>query len=61
MRCGVVLAAVVLVALVGFGRVSLDAHYPSDVLAGFLGGMGFLALYALLTTTRPADRPAAVT
>lgn len=60
LRCGVVLAAVVLVALVGVGRVSLDAHYPSDVLAGFLAGMGFLAIYALLTTTRPADRPATV-
>jgi undecaprenyl-diphosphatase len=58
-RYGVLLVAVVLVVLVGVGRVSLDAHYPSDVLAGFLAGMGFLAIYALLTKPRPADEPAA--
>jgi undecaprenyl-diphosphatase len=60
-RSAVGLTAVVLVALVAVGRVSLDAHYPSDVLAGFLGGLSFLAIYALLSSPRPADEPTAVT
>ncbi|NTZ43073.1 phosphatase PAP2 family protein [Altererythrobacter sp. SALINAS58] len=31
-------AAIFVAALVGFSRVWLGVHYPSDVLAGFLGG-----------------------
>ena len=30
-------------------RVAIDAHYPSDVLAGFLAGIGVLGLFAVLT------------
>lgn len=41
-----------LVVLVGVGRVSLDAHYPSDVLAGFLAAVGVVALFVLLTWPR---------
>lgn len=37
------------VLLVGVARVALNAHYPSDVLAGLLGGLGVLGLYAWLT------------
>ena len=47
------------VALVAVARMSLDAHYPSDVLAGFLAGMAFVATYALLTGSRSADTSAA--
>ena len=41
-----------LVVLVGVGRMSLDAHYPSDVLAGFLAAVGVVALFVLLTWPR---------
>src|SRR5436190_11351980 len=39
----------VLIAFVAVPRVAVGAHYPSDVLAGFLAGIGFLALFAILT------------
>jgi membrane-associated phospholipid phosphatase len=48
------------VALVAIARLALNEHYPTDVLAGFLGAVGALGWYAWLT--RPggwADRPAA--
>ena len=38
-----------LVALVAIARVSLDAHYPSDVLAGFVAAVGVVAVFTLLT------------
>jgi undecaprenyl-diphosphatase len=37
------------VLLVGFGRMALNAHYPTDVLAGLLGGIAALGFYAWLT------------
>src|SRR6478735_5940280 len=40
----------IIVALVGVARVAVGAHYPSDVLAGLVGGIGGVALYALLTS-----------
>jgi undecaprenyl-diphosphatase len=38
-----------IVVMVAVARVAVGAHYPSDVLAGFLGGIGALAVFALLT------------
>jgi undecaprenyl-diphosphatase len=35
--------------LVAIARIALAEHYPTDVLAGFLGAIGALAVYALLT------------
>ena len=37
------------VLLVGFGRMALNAHYPTDVLAGFLGAIAALGFYVWLT------------
>jgi len=46
------------VVMVAVARMALDAHYPTDILAGILGGIGALGLYVWFT--RPgswADRP----
>jgi undecaprenyl-diphosphatase len=48
-RVAVVILVAVEVLLVGVARMALNAHYPSDVLAGLLGGLGVLGLYAWLT------------
>jgi undecaprenyl-diphosphatase len=46
----VILALVTLwVLLVGAARMALNAHYPSDVLGGLLGGGGALGLYGWFT------------
>ena len=56
-KLGVLLFTVLFVAAVAVARVAINAHYPSDVLGGFLGGLGVLALFALLS--RPTEKPAA--
>ena len=61
-RSAAVVAGLVVVAAVGFGRVALNVHHPSDVLAGWaLGYLYFLACLPLLASVpgrrRPADRP----
>jgi len=35
--------------LVAIARIALAEHYPTDILAGFLGAIGTLAVYAWLT------------
>ncbi len=54
----VAVAVAILVAVfcawVAIARIAINAHWPSDVLAGFLGGIGVLALVARLT--RHTDR-----
>jgi undecaprenyl-diphosphatase len=52
-----IVAVVIEVVLVGFARVALSAHYPSDVLAGWFGGAGMLGCYGLLTR-RTSERDA---
>ena len=38
--------AIVLVCMIGFSRMYLGVHYPSDVFAGFFGGVAWLAFVA---------------
>ena len=38
-KAGIWITAVVLVVLIGMSRVYIGIHYPTDVLAGFLGAM----------------------
>jgi undecaprenyl-diphosphatase len=52
-RWTLIAGAAVLTALIAISRVWLGVHYPSDVLAGWLGGMGW-ALTASALLYRPA-------
>jgi len=59
-RRGLVAVGATLPFLVGLSRVALGVHYPSDVLAGWLGGIAFVALGACLIRAMGAmerDRP----
>jgi undecaprenyl-diphosphatase len=60
LRLALVILVTIEVVLVGVARLALNEHYPTDVLAGLLGAIGALGLYAWFT--RPggwADKPAA--
>ena len=52
-RWSLIAGAATLTALIALSRVWLGVHYPSDVLAGWLGGMGW-ALTASALLYRPA-------
>ena len=52
LRVALVVFVAIWVLLVGVARIGLNAHYPSDVLAGLLGGASALGLYGLLTRPR---------
>jgi undecaprenyl-diphosphatase len=56
-RRAVAFAVALFVALVALARVAINAHYPSDVLAGFLAGVAVLAVFALVTRPTAAGRP----
>ncbi|MHB8674469.1 MAG: phosphatase PAP2 family protein [Candidatus Limnocylindrales bacterium] len=58
LRAGLAIVVAIFVALVAVARVALNAHYPSDVLGGFLAGVAVLALFALMTNQR-RDAPTA--
>lgn len=48
-RVAVTIAVVIDVVAVGIARMVLNAHYPTDVLAGVLGAVGALGLYMWFT------------
>ena len=50
----VAILVAVFCAWVAVARIAINAHWPSDVLAGFLGGIGVLAL--VIRLTRHEDR-----
>ncbi len=59
-RVAVPVVSVLVVVLVAVARVAVNAHYPSDVLAGVLGGLGCLGLFGWGTQViarRRAARP----
>jgi membrane-associated phospholipid phosphatase len=49
-RIAIMAITAVLVALIGFSRVYLGAHWLSDVLAGFALGLAWIALLAMVYT-----------
>ncbi|CDO86596.1 integral membrane protein [Mycobacterium triplex] len=53
-RAAVAVSAVILV-LVGFSRVALNVHYPSDVVAGW--ALGYLYVLLCLAVFRPKPLP----
>jgi len=57
-RLTIIAAAAVLSLTIAFSRVWLGVHFPSDVIAGWLGGVGW-ALLATALLDRPAKAVAA--
>ena len=57
-RIAVPILFALIVVMVAVARVAVNAHYPSDVLAGFLGGLGCLGLFGRLSQV-VVDRPSA--
>jgi len=60
LRLAFVAIVAVEVGLVAVARLALNEHYPTDLIAGFLGSLGALGIYAWLTRRGGwADVPAA--
>lgn len=56
-RWAAVAAGVTVPFLTGLSRIALGAHYPSDVFGGWLAGLAFVAVAAvLIRTTRAMER-----
>ena len=48
-----VVPATLLIAAIGFSRVFLGVHWPSDVIAGFTAGLPFVLVALYLSSSRP--------
>ncbi len=49
LRRAAVVVLIVLIVLIGLSRIALGAHYPSDVLGGWLAGVAIVATVATFT------------
>lgn len=58
LRLVTMVAGAVIVVAIGFGRVALNVHYPSDVVAGW--ALGYLYVVACLFMLRPSPLTAVV-
>ncbi|HEU4363557.1 MAG TPA: phosphatase PAP2 family protein [Mycobacterium sp.] len=56
-RLAAVALGVLMVVTVGLGRVALNVHHPSDVLAGWALGYLYFAVCAGLVAAKPRRRP----
>lgn len=56
-RIGMIAIALVVTWLVCFTRLWLGVHYPTDVVAGWLGGTGLALLAVAIVRSRAALRP----
>lgn len=55
-KVAVAIGSAIFVLAVGVARIAIAEHYPTDVIAGLLAGMGDLAVFALLSPRREARR-----
>ena len=58
-RVLIVVAVLIDADLVGIARVALAAHWPSDVIASYIGALGVLGVYGVLTHHRAGSRTGA--
>ena len=55
LRRAAVVVGIALPFLIGLSRIALGVHFPSDVLAGWLGGIAVVAVVAVIARTPGVD------
>ncbi|WP_017258171.1 phosphatase PAP2 family protein [Pedobacter arcticus] len=48
LKYGIILLCILITGLIGVSRVYLGVHYPSDILAGYIAGLGWLMFCILI-------------